>query len=309
MNRIPKISQLSEEQLENKVVFVRLDLNLPLNSQGEPGDLTRLQLALPTLKYLIGQKAKLVLASHWGRPETLPFEEALSKFSLQKIGELLAQELGLEVLLSEMADDEVIGGLVRGLKPGKQLLLLENLRFVPGEKENSPQFAKQMAEYTDFYVNDAFGVSHRYHASVHAFPNLLLNEGKHVAMGFLMERECKQLQRLLTGAESPYWVVLGGAKVSDKIPLMEKLMEVADGFLVGGAMAYTFLSQRGQPVGACKVEKDVLSHVKYIASYMETRGKPLILPSDHVVVPSANGQSQGQDQNQDQTQTQSQDPG
>ena len=287
LDRIPKISQFSGEQLEKKVVFVRLDLNLPLDSQGEPGDLTRLQGALPTLRYLIDQKAKLVLASHWGRPETLPSEEAHSKLSLQKVGRLLAQELNLEVILSESANAEANGGLARGLKVGSQLLLLENLRFLSGEKKNDLYFAKQMAEYTDLYINDAFGVSHRCHASVHALPTLLLNKGKTVGMGFLMEKECTQLQRLLTQVERPYWVVLGGAKVADKIPLMEKLMEVADGFLLGGAMAYTFLWQRGKPVGACKVEKDVLSHVKYIASYLETRNKPLILPCDHVVAPHA----------------------
>ena len=165
-----------------------------------------------------------------------------------------------------------------GLKKN-QLILLENLRYEPGETENSESFALVLAEYTQVYINDAFGASHRAHASIDALPRLIKDKG----IGFLIEKEVQMLDKLLDNPERPYLAILGGSKVSDKIDVIEKLMDLVDGFIIGGAMAYTFLKAKGTPVGKSLVETDKLNYSREMIARIEARDKTLLLPVDHVV--------------------------
>jgi phosphoglycerate kinase len=163
-----------------------------------------------------------------------------------------------------------------------QMILLENVRFEPGETKDSEEFAQRIASYTDIYINDAFGASHRAHATIHALPKLIPQRG----IGFLIEKEINMLDQLLENPKRPYVAVLGGSKVSDKIAVIEKLMEVVDAFIIGGAMAYTFLKAQGQPVGKSLVENDKLKYAKEMIERIEARNKTILLPVDHLVTTS-----------------------
>ena len=271
---LDNIKKLSDVDITNKRVFLRLDLNVPLKD-GKITDDTRIKAALPTLRKILEVKCKLVVASHLGRPKSLEDRERLS---LEPVAARLAEELGIEIQLIEEPDSEAPIGLMSGLDQS-HILMLENLRFVEGETDNSAGFAQIIANYTDVYINDAFGACHRAHSSIHALPKLVPEK----AVGPLIEREVAALDRVLYHSESPFVAILGGAKVSDKIGVLKNLMDKVDVFIIGGAMAYTFLKAQGVNVGNSLVEKNQVEFAKDLLAGLEARGKTVLLPKDHIV--------------------------
>ena len=259
--------------LKGRKVFCRVDFNVPLDG-GEVGDDNRIDAALPTLRHLAEAGARTILASHLGRPRG----KAKPELSLAPVARRLAQKLGRPVAFAEDCVGEPAKNAVDNLKDG-EFVLLENLRFHPGEEANTEEFAAELAALADVYVNDAFGTAHRAHASTAGVPRIL----KPAAAGFLMQRELEQLGKLTGSPESPFVAILGGAKISDKISLIENLMPVVDSFIVGGAMAYTFLKSMVHPVGKSLIEGDNLSLAKSIMQKAEQQGKRFVLPLDHVV--------------------------
>lgn len=270
------IQLISDFELQGQVVFLRLDLNVPLN-KGQITDETRITASLPTIRYALEKGAKLILASHLGRPKS-PEDK---QYSMEPVARRLGELLGLEVILLEDPASDALKPLLMGLKKD-QIILLENLRFEKGETENSDEFALSLSQMVQVYINDAFGASHRAHASIEALPRLIKNKG----IGFLIEKEVKMLDRLLVNPEKPYLAILGGAKVSDKMGVIENMIDRVDAFIIGGAMAYTFLKARGLPVGKSLVEADKLSYAREMLARVEARNKTILLPIDHVVVPS-----------------------
>ncbi len=272
------IKSIEDFDLKDQKVFIRLDLNVPM--KGEPGNLeitddTRIRAAIPTLKYAMEKGAKLVLASHLGRPET---PEDRPKYTLEPVAARLGELLGCEVILIEEPTSDAPKALLPVLKP-KQILLLENVRFEKGETKNASELANVIASYTDIYINDAFGASHRAHSTIDALPRLIAKRG----CGFLIKKEIENLGMLMDGPKKPFLTVMGGAKVSDKIKVIESMMEKIDTFLVGGAMAYTFLAAQGLGVGKSRVEKDKLSFARDLIKRIESRGKKILLPIDHII--------------------------
>ncbi|MBN8538289.1 MAG: phosphoglycerate kinase [Deltaproteobacteria bacterium] len=263
-------------EFQDKVVFLRLDLNVPLD-KGTITDENRINATLETIKYIQGKGGKLVLASHLGRPKS----EKDKEFSLEPVAKRLSEKLNMEVILVEDPKATAVKQLLHTLRKD-QMILLENVRFEPGETKDSEEFAQRIASYTDIYINDAFGASHRAHATIHALPKLIPQRG----IGFLIEKEINMLDQLLENPKRPYVAVLGGSKVSDKIAVIEKLMEVVDAFIIGGAMAYTFLKAQGQPVGKSLVENDKLKYAKEMIERIEARNKTILLPVDHLVTTS-----------------------
>lgn len=270
------IKTVRDYDLKEKVVFLRLDLNVPIEN-GVISDETRITASLPTIKYIMEQGAKIVMASHLGRPKSA----ADKQYSLEPVAKRLTELLKAEVMLVEDPDAEAVKGLLIGMKPS-QLILLENVRFIPGETKDSEEFAQVLASYSQIYINDAFGASHRAHATIHALPKLMQQKG----VGFLIEKEIQMLDQLLDNPKRPFLAVLGGAKVSDKIGVIEKFMDIVDGFVIGGAMAYTFLKAMGVSVGKSLVEEDKLRYAKEIIERVEARNKSLLLPVDHIVAKS-----------------------
>ncbi|MBY0313910.1 MAG: phosphoglycerate kinase [Bdellovibrionales bacterium] len=261
--------------LKNKNVFLRLDLNVPLKN-GEIVDDTRIREALPTVQFLIEQGARIVIGSHLGRPKG-DGEEDRKKFSLEPVAEDLAQKLNREVVLMESPDSDAPRGLLAEGRFDK-IILLENLRFHPGEEKNSNELAQKWAKYSDIYVNDAFGSCHRAHASIDALPKVMPQK----YAGFLIEKELNALSKIRNAPEEPFVVILGGSKVSDKIVVIEKFLDSAQSILVGGAMAYTFLQAMGVSVGKSLVEKDKVALAKELIVRFEARDKKFILPIDHI---------------------------
>jgi phosphoglycerate kinase len=279
---LENIKTIEELDLKDKRVFIRLDLNVPMKKSEvnsvttyQIADETRILGALPTIKYAIEKQAKIVLCSHAGRPKTA---EDKIKMSLEPVGKRLAELLNVEVILIEDPKSDAPKGLLPTLRPN-QILLLENVRFNSGEEENSLELAQRMASYTDVYINDAFGACHRAHATISALPSLI----KDKAIGFLVQKEINQLDQILHKSKSPFVAILGGAKVSDKIGVFENLIDKVDTFIVGGAMAYTFLKAMNFSVGTSLVEKDKLKLALEIKERIEARGKQLLLPIDHIV--------------------------
>lgn len=270
------IKTVRELEVTGKVVFLRLDLNVPLED-GKITDETRILASLPTVQYLMEKGAKIVMCSHLGRPKS----EADRQFSLEPVAKRMSELLKSEVILWEDIESDGIKALLQNLKK-TQLLLLENVRFAPGETKDSEELATVWAGYSDVYVNDAFGASHRAHASIHALPNLM----KEKAIGFLIEKEITMLESLLENPKRPYLAVLGGAKVSDKIAVIEKFLDIVDGFIIGGAMAYTFLKAKGHNVGKSLVETDKLNYARQMIERIEARDKTLLLPVDHLATTS-----------------------
>lgn len=275
------LRSIRDLSLEGRRVFIRVDFNVPLQD-GKVQDATRIRETLPTLRYAAERGARVVLGSHLGRPKGKP----AAKYSLEPVGSALAELLGGEVLFTDDCLSEAAGKIVADLRDG-QVALLENLRFNPGEEKDDEGFARSLAKLADVYVNDAFGAAHRAHASVSALPRLFKERG----IGLLMERELESLERLRSGAPRPFVAVLGGAKVSDKLGVIEALLERVDALLIGGAMGNTFLAARGYAMGKSKIEDDRLALARTIMQRADERGVKLLLPSDVVVADSIEAQS------------------
>lgn len=266
------IKTIRDFELQGKTVFLRLDLNVPLEN-GKITDETRITASLPTIKYALEKGAKLIIASHLGRPKSATDK----KYSMEPVAKRVGELLDVEVVLMDEPDSEGVKHFLSSPMK-KQIICLENLRFDPGETENKMELAQAWSSYADIYINDAFGASHRAHASIHALPEVMAQKG----IGFLIEKEIKMLDGLFDSPKKPYIAVLGGAKVSDKIPVIEKLIDIVDGFVIGGAMAYTFLKAQNISVGKSLVEADKVKYAKEMIERMEARGKTLLLPVDHV---------------------------
>ncbi len=259
-----------------KRVFVRVDFNVPMQD-GAITDDRRIRAALPTIRSVIDRGGRAVLASHLGRPEGAGFEAA---YSLAPVAARLAELLGKPVAFpSNDCTDAAAASAVAAMRDG-DVLLLENLRFHKGEKKGDEAFAAKLAAYADVYVNDAFGTCHRADASMVAVPRLMA--GKPRVAGYLVEKEIRYLADALTDPARPFTVVLGGAKVSDKLPAIEHLLPKADHVIVGGAMAYTFLKALGHGVGDSRVEEDRLDDAQRILRLAAESKTDLHLPQDHV---------------------------
>ena len=265
---------LKDLDFKGKRVFLRVDFNIPLDEEGKIMDDTRIRAALPTINYLSGQKAKVIIASHLGRPKG----EYNPKLSLKPVAERLSELIHQEVILApDVIGDEVIK-LKKELKEN-QILLLENLRFHKGETANDPSFAQLLAQEVDCYVNDAFGACHRSHASVVGITQYV----KKSAAGFLLKKEIDYLSKAIHSPQKPYVAILGGAKVSDKIPVIENLLNKADNILIGGAMAYTFFKAQGFEVGRSLVEEDKIELARLLLDRAREEKVNFYLPSDHIV--------------------------
>ncbi len=275
------IRSIRDLDLAGKRVFVRVDFNVPLDGKTVTDD-TRIRAAIPTLKLAMEQGARVVVASHLGRPKGAP--EA--KFSLEPAALKLAELMDVEVLL---ADDCIGDGpkkVVQDLREG-QIACLENLRFHAEEEKNDDAFAQQLAKLADCYVNDAFGAAHRAHASVVALPKQFRDR----AAGLLMEAELSSLGTLLGSPERPFVAVLGGAKVSDKIAVIEALFSKVDQLIIGGAMANTFLAARGTNMGKSRLEEDKLALARTLLTRAEEKKIDILLPEDVVVATSLDATS------------------
>ncbi len=267
------IKTVRDFELAGKTVFLRLDLNVPLDGT-RITDETRITASLPTINYCLEKGAKLIIASHLGRPKSA----ADKKYSLEPVAKRLTELLNKEVVLMEEPSSEGVKHILYG-NMKNEIIMLENLRFDEGEVENKTELANQWASYTDIYINDAFGACHRAHASIHAFPEMMPKKG----IGFLIEKEVKMLDSLIDNPKKPFIAILGGAKISDKIEVIEKLINIVDGFVIGGAMAYTFLKAKNIPVGKSLVESDKIKYAKEMMERVEARDKTMLLPVDHIV--------------------------
>jgi phosphoglycerate kinase len=268
------VRDLSDEQLRGKRALVRVDYNVPLDSEGRVEDDVRIRATLPTLGFLRERGASLVLMSHLGRPKGEPNP----KYSLRPVGVHLAELLGDEVDFAAETVSQEATGKSKNLGPG-QVLLLENTRFDPRETKNDPAMAGELAALGDLYVNDAFGTAHRAHASTAGVAEFL----RPAVAGLLLERELDYLGRLLKEPARPFVAVLGGAKVSGKIDLIESFLGKVDRLCIGGAMACTFLRAKGLETGKSLVEEDL---VEFAARMLEQAGDALVLPTDAVVAPA-----------------------
>jgi phosphoglycerate kinase len=261
--------------LGGKRVFIRVDFNVPLDEQGRVTDDARIRAALPTIRFAIEHKAKVILGSHLGRPKGKPDDK--TKFTLEPAAARLSELLEQDVILADDCVGDGVKKLVKDMKDG-QVLLLENLRFHPEEEKNEENFARELASLADVWVNDAFGTAHRAHASTAGMAKFV----KEKAAGFLIQKEIEYLGKALGTPARPFVAIIGGAKVSDKIKVLENLIAKADAVLVGGAMAFTFLKAQGVAIGKSLVEDDKLELARQILERAQARKVDLLLPVDHI---------------------------
>jgi phosphoglycerate kinase len=271
--RLAKLS-IVDVPIEGKRVFVRVDFNVPLDRQGHVTDDTRIRASLPTIQHAMARGAKVILASHLGRPAG----KVDPRYSLRPVAVRLSELLGKNLTLA----DDCVGPMVEelvGLMRAGDVLVLENLRFHPEEEKNHPLFAQRLARLADVYVNDAFGTAHRAHASTEGMTKFV----PLAVAGLLMQAELAHLGRLLAAPERPYVAILGGAKVSDKIGLISNLLPTLNRVLIGGGMAYTFLMAQGIPVGDSLVEADKVDAARDMLAKATALGVTIQLPEDHVI--------------------------
>jgi len=268
------MKQLTDLDLRGKRVLIRVDFNVPLSTAQDGtrsvDDDTRIRAALPTIQHVTGQGGIAILVSHLGRPKG----EVKPEFSMAPVGRHLSLLTGLPVVMAPAVVGDDVAEIVRSVAPG-EVLLLENVRFEPGETTNDPELARQLASLADVYVNDAFGTAHRAHASTEGVAHLVSEK----APGFLMQRELDTLGKLIGSPVKPFVAIVGGAKVSDKIGIISQLLDKADHLLIGGAMAYTFLRAQGQETGTSMVEEDRIDLAREL---LDKAGGRIHLPTDHI---------------------------
>ena len=267
---------IKDLDIAGKRVFIRVDFNVPIKN-GTIGDDTRIRASLPTIQYALGQGGTVVLASHLGRPKG----KVNPEYSLKPVATRLAELVGRPVEFADDSIGEAAKAAIDRAAKGSKVVLLENLRFHPEEEKNDSGFARELASLADVYVNDAFGSAHRAHASTEG----IVHHVKEAAAGLLMAAEVQYLGKILEHPDRPFVAVLGGAKVSDKLEVIQNLVPRVDALLIGGAMAYTFFKARGLPVGKSLVEEDLLDAARQVEQQAKDRSLRFELPSDHVVAP------------------------
>jgi phosphoglycerate kinase len=263
---------LKDVDVKGKRVFCRVDFNVPMQD-GKITDDTRIRAALPTIQYLMEQGAKVILASHFGRPKGKVVEE----MRLTPAGVRLSELLGKDVKKADEAYGEAVKSLIETMNEG-DVLLLENVRFYPGEEKNDQELAKSFAELADVYVNDAFGAAHRAHASTEGIAHILP-----AVSGLLMEKELDVLGKALSNPERPFTAIIGGAKVKDKIGVIENLLELVDNLIIGGGLAYTFVKAQGHEVGKSLLEADKIDLAKSFMEKAKAKGVNFYTPVDVIV--------------------------
>lgn len=263
---------LKDMVLEGKKVLLRVDYNVPLNSNLQITNDRRIRESLPTLKYLLDQKAKIIICSHLGRPEG----KVVPEFSMEPVAERLRKLLKKPVILTNDVAGTDTFKFVRNMKDG-DIVMMQNLRFEPGEETNDKEFVRRLSSVGEIYCNDAFGTLHRDHASITGVAKIMPS-----CVGLLVEKELKTFDKVLNNPDKPFVVLVGGSKVKDKIELIDNLLDKADTIMVGGAMAYTFLRAQGYILGKSLVEKDKVSMAKQILEKAEKTGTRFLLPVDHV---------------------------
>lgn len=268
-----QILSIEDFDLYDQKLFLRLDLNVPIKN-GKVTDSTRIERAIPTIRYALEQGAKVVIASHLGRPKA----DYQKELSLDPIAVKLSELMDIEVILIEEVRSEAPKALLASLKKN-QLLMLENLRFDEDEISNEHGLPSFLASYIDIYINDAFGACHRNHASIVGLPQEVKSRG----VGLLIEKEVEMLDHILFNFKSPYVAILGGAKMSDKIPMIEHFIDRVDSFVIGGAMAYAFLAAQDIPLGRSLVTSKEISLSRKLLERLKVREKNIYLPIDHRV--------------------------
>jgi phosphoglycerate kinase len=271
------MKRLDEIKFAGKKVFLRADFNVPLSKDGKVTDDTRIRATLPTIQKIINDGGRLIVASHLGRPKGKPSSE----FSLKPVAETLSKLLNKPVPLAPDCVGETVQQMIQNVKDG-ELIMLENLRFHAEEEKNDPEFARSLAQGIDVYVNDAFAVSHRAHASVHAIVRFV----PECAAGYQLQQELDYYHRALEAPQRPMGFVIGGAKVSTKIGVLEHLLPKCDIMIIGGAMANTFLKVLGKNVGKSLVEDEYLNTARDFLEKAKARGVEVLLPEDVVIAPS-----------------------